>query len=164
MIRYNLISCNIKHHVHTFISETEFTIHSPWSWIPLTEEFCCWCSYRYPHFILSLRQRGKGGCLHLPYPPQCQIVISSAQLFSIGLLWTVLMEMDSSARRHHLCVFFISLFPLLSFYTCYVRVFVFVCFNKMCWMSVNDSIKNFFFSVLKDWAIASVIFFFKEKS
>lgn len=41
---------------------------------------------------------------------------------------------------------------------------MFTCFNKMYWMSVNDSIKIFFFSVLKDWAIACVNIFFKEKS
>lgn len=41
------------------------------------------------------------GGLHPPHPPPVSNSHQS-QLFGIGLLWTVLMEMDSSAHGHHL--------------------------------------------------------------
>lgn len=106
-------------------------------------------------------KEGKEGGGSAPSPPTPVSNSHQSQLFGIGLLWTVLMEMDSSAHGHHLwlCLFFISFFPLLSFYTCYVRVFKFTCFNKMYWMSVNDSIKIFFFLYWKIERLHVCIFF-----
>lgn len=107
-------------------------------------------------------KKGKEGGGSAPSPPTPVSNSHQSQLFGIGLLWTVLMEMDSSAHGLDIisdCVFFYLLFSIaFLLYMLRKGVHVLTRCTECQWMTVL----RFFFFCIERLSVCMCVFFKKK--